>query len=121
MLRTAACLLVALIALSACDEKRMGRSPEKPKPPPPVPYHSHYSDVPTIHLGLLRMSPGETQFVSVDGGVTMSRWDDSVVEVKNLDGGVSVHAVRQGAALVEGTDVRGVAVDIPVQVFPPLK
>ena len=119
MLRFAAYLGVAL-ALLGCDEKRMGRTPEK-KTPMAVPYESHYSDVPSIHLKMLRMSPGETQVVAIDGGVTMSKWDDAVVEVANIDGGVSVHAVRQGSALVQGTDVRGVQVDMPVQVFPPLK
>jgi hypothetical protein len=120
VLRVATYILVALTALTACDEKRMGRSPEK-KTPPPVPYQSHYSEVPTINLRVMRMSPGENQYLELDGGVTMAKWDDTVVDVTNVDGGVRVHAIRQGSALIQGTDQRGVVVSLPVQVFPPLK
>jgi hypothetical protein len=120
MLRALAYLVVALTAFTACDEKRMGRTPET-KAPLPVPYESHYAPVQSVHLQSLRMNAGETQVVALDGGVTMTKWDDSVVEVQNLDGGVRVHAVRAGAAVVTGVDERGVAVDVRVQVFPPLK
>lgn len=118
-MRPLAYLLVAL-ALLGCDEKRMGRTPGTKKPMA-VPYESHYSDVPSVHLKVVRMSPGETQTVMVDGGVKMTKWDDTVVEVTNIDGGVSVRAVRQGSALIQGTDATGLEVDLPVQVFPPLK
>ena len=115
----AAYLLMAL-ALIGCDEKRMGRSPEKKKPPPP-PYESHYAEVPGVHLPVVRMNAGEHLHLPLDGGVVMARWDDSVLEVKNFDGGVDIRAVRAGAALIEGKDERGVVVQLPVQVFPPIK
>ena len=113
-------VLLAVLLLWACDEKRMGRSPEKPPPPLPIPYQAKYPEPQGTQLKPVKLNAGETQWLPLEAGTRLERWDPAVVELVPGDGGVTLKAVRTGAAVVTGADARGVSVELKVQVFPPL-
>ena len=117
----AVAVTLCLLALAGCDEKRMNPTPEKPPPPMPLPYSARFPEPKGAQLKPVRLNAGERQWLALEAGTRLERWDPSVVTVVEGDGGVTLEAVRPGSAVVAGTDVRGVPVEVKVQVFPPLK
>ena len=113
-------LALAGLALVACEQKRMTPSPEK-KAIPKIPYEAYYPEPKGEQLRPVRMNAGEVQWVPLDHGIKMSRWDEGALAVTPGDGGVTLKALRAGGAIVEGVDERGLAVQLPVEIFPPLK